>query len=206
MNGDGLDEVIVGYNGATGLHVLDNQGNALWKYMNIGNVWHVCVGDINGDKLPEVVTTSAQGRVHVFDGKGKRIKSIDAGCYANMIRLARLSKEDQAAAALVGGSGDDGEVLVALTFDGERKWSVKLPSGPIDHIDSAHVASSSPWVAVGMRGGLVHVVDVTNGEIIAHVGGQGERPEVGWLETSGGEAPLLLVATGRELNAFRLLK
>jgi hypothetical protein len=59
-------------------------------------------------------------------------------------------------------------------------------------------------LAVAVRGGLVVVVDTTSGEIIGHVDGQGKSAEVGWLAAKGEETPLLLVATGQSLNAFRV--
>jgi hypothetical protein len=47
-------------------------------------------------------------------------------------------------------------------------------------------------------------VNVTNGNILAHVANQGERPEVAWSEVEK-SSPRLLVATGTKLNAFRIL-
>lgn len=201
LNGDGLDEVIIGYNGGTGLHVLDNQGKLLWKYTGIGNVWHVCAGDVNGDQVLEVVTTSARGQVHIFDVQGGKIKDIDVSCYANMVRVAEGGAGGNL--ILVGGSAD-GEKLIAVRFNGREEWSITLPGGAY-HLDSAQAAHSRPWVAVGMRGGLVHVVDITEGQIIATVGGQGARPKVAWLEHESDESPLLVVATGGALRAFSVI-
>lgn len=59
-----------------------------------------------------------------------------------------------------------------------------------------------PWVAVGMRGGGVHVVDAQKAELIATTGGHGDTPDVGWL--SGDGKLLLLVADGKRLTAYRV--
>lgn len=201
LDGDGLDEVIIGYNGGTGLHVLDNQGKALWKYKGIGNVWHVCAGDVNGDQVPEVVTTSARGQVHIFNAQGGKIKDINVSCYANMVRVAEGHEDGNL--ILVGGSAD-GAKLIAVGFNGREEWSITLPGGAYD-LDSANAARSRPWVAVGMRGGLVHVVDITEGQIIGTVGAQGTKPQIGWLGSKSGESPLLVVATGRALSAYRVV-
>ena len=201
LDGDGLDEVIIGYNGGAGLHVLDNQGKLLWKYTGIGNVWHVCAGDVTGDQVPEIVTTSARGQVHIFDAQGGKIKDIKVSCYANMVRVAEDS--EGGSLILVGGSAD-GAKLIAVGFNGREEWSITLPGGA-HNLHSAYAALSRPWVAVGMRGGSVHVVDITAGRIIATVAAQGARPQVGWLGSKSGESPLLVVATGRALNAYRVV-
>ncbi len=204
LNGDGLDEVIVGYNGMTGLHALDHAGNPIWTYTGIGNVWHVAAGDVSGDGKPNVVTTSAMGQVHVFDGGGKKVKDLAPGFYASMVRVARLSTEDKAATILAAGKDGDDAGLAAIDYQGTEKWSIKLPIAGTNFIDSAEVASERPWLAVALRGGQVHVIDLISGRIIGHVSGQGQRCQVGWLADKDGDSPLLLVATGRSLNAFRV--
>lgn len=212
LNGDGSDEVIIGYNGGTGLHVLNDMGKRLWKSTANGNVWHVCAGDVLGEGKPQVVTTSAAGTVHLFDGKGKQSKDLDAGCYASMVRIGKLSEKDKAAMIFVagpalGGAGNQKTViLTSMSGQGEKIWSLELPAGIPLHIDSAQLAVGKPWLAVGMRGGQVHVVDLEKGQIIASVNDQGMTPEVGWASGKDLGVPLLLVATGRKLNAFRIAK
>jgi hypothetical protein len=212
LNGDGSDEVIIGYNGGTGLHVLDGMGKLLWKSTAIGNVWHVCAGDVLGEGKPQVVTTSAAGKVHVFDGGGKQSKDLDAGCYANMVRIGKLSEKDKAAMIVVAGSALGGAgnqktaILTSMSGQGDKKWSLELPAGSPPHVDSAQLAPGKPWLAVGMRGGQVHVVDLEKGEIIASANDQGMTPEVGWASGKDPGAPLLLVATSSKLNAFRVAK
>ena len=49
---DGTDDVIIGFNGAGGLTVLDNQGKQLWNNSTIGNVWHVTAGKFTQDVIP----------------------------------------------------------------------------------------------------------------------------------------------------------
>jgi peroxiredoxin len=200
VNGDGRDEVIIGYNGSTGLHVVDAGGKPLWKFADIGNVWHVTAGDFMGDRETEVVTTSAQGAVHVFSADGRKLKDIDVGFYANVVRMATLG--DGSHPAVVTGSANGGEVMVCLNAEGEKKWSLALPGGDSNHVDDVAVATK-PWAAVAMRGGLIHVVDLESGQIVAHVEEQGQRTQVAWLPREG-QSPLLLVATGKDLNAFEV--
>ncbi len=203
LDGDGRDEVIVGYNGATGLHVFDNDGARRWKYTDIGNVWHVTAGDVTGDGNTEVVTTSASGQVHVFDAEGKPVKNLDPGVYASMVRVGRVAADDKAETIFVVGSGSRGEQVVAMDGDGKEFWTIDLP-GNASHCDSMAIAPKSTWAAVGLRGGLVNVIDLAEGKIIATAIEQGETPEVSWTIDPESNKPLLLVATRRAIHAYRV--
>jgi hypothetical protein len=204
--------VIVGFNGGTGAHVLDSQGQLLWKTTALGNVWHVSAGDVLGEGSPQVVTTSAVGKVHVIEADFKERHDLDAGCYANMVRVGKLSESDKKATIFVAGSlpvpGDKQKTeifITALAGDGVRKWSLELPADNPPHVDSALLAPGKPWLALGMRGGQVHVLDAENGVKIASVKDQGLITEVGWTKVKGSENPLLLVGTQGSLNAFRVV-
>ena len=206
LDGDGVNEVIVGYNGSTGLHVFSADGKRLWKRTDMGNVWHVTAGDLDGDGKPEVVTTSAQGKVHIFSpADGKPMRTLDAGLYANMIRTApgRSIPSAKGDVALVVGTGQSGEAIVALSGDGQSHWTTKLPAG-VPHCDSLAVAPDGTWAAAGLRGGRVCVIDVGRGRIVAQTAGQGTTPMVAWATRADTTPPLLLVATGREIKAFRV--
>jgi peroxiredoxin len=201
LDGDGQDEVIVGFNGGTGLHVLDAAGKPRWKNTDLGNVWHVSAGDMDGDGTLEVVTTSAQGDAHVFAANGEHVKDISMPLYANMIRTAKIDGADKAAVAVVAGSGEAGEELTAVDLAGKSRWTIQLPLVETAHVDSMSIATDKPWAAVGMRDGLIHVVVLSSGEVIAHARDQGQRPEVAWLQREG-QSPLLLVANGDAVQAF----
>ncbi len=203
LNGDGLCEVIVGHNGGTGLHVLDNRGELLWKNTRIGNVWHVCAANVIGDAKPEVITTSAAGRVHLFSHEGKELGTLDPGLYGNMVRTVRIKPADETQAIIAAGAGGDGLRAVCLNGDGAKRWTIPLASGKRAHIVAATAANGKPWMAFGLGDGLVKVVEASAGKIIGEIAGQGQRPDVAWLEPKG-EAPLLLVASGKGVTAYRV--
>ena len=189
---------------------MDSKGQLLWKSTAIHNVWHVCVGNVWGDGSPQIVTTSAKGKVHVFGSDGKKRKDLDAGCYPFMVRVSMPSGKDKAATVLVAGPALGGEadpktvILAAISGDGTKQWSVELPAGTTPYVNSAYLAPGKSWLAVAIRGGQVHVVDIERGEMIASVSDQGMSAEVGWATGKDAGSPLLLVATGSKLNAFRV--
>jgi hypothetical protein len=66
------------------------------------------------------------------------------------------------------------------------------------------IAHGKPWVAVGLQGGLVYVVDAAKGAVLGSVDGQGFSPEIAWMAEPGTDVPLLVVSTSTKLNAYRV--
>jgi hypothetical protein len=204
LDGDQSDEVIVGFNGNVGVHVLNGDGQLLWKSTDIGNVWHVSAGDVLGQGLPQVVTTSARGQIHVFGNDGNARKDLDPGFYANMVRAGKTAAEQASATIFVGGGSSSGSLrLAALAGDGYMKWTIEL-SDNRHSIYSTSLAARKPWLAAGLQGGQVIIVDVDRGSLLGAIDGQGFTPETTWMETNTGEDPVLIISSGRKLTAFRV--
>jgi peroxiredoxin/outer membrane protein assembly factor BamB len=200
VDGDGRDEVVVGFNGSGGLHVLDPDGVLRWKTTKIGNVWHVAAGDVNGDKKIEVLSTSAEGKVHVFDAEGKSLDTLDAPFYANGIQVGQFAKQGPAATIVV--SSED--ALAALDGKGKTLWNQSLPAG-ISHLDSMAICPNRPWVGCAAGGGAVVVFDGgSEGQPIAQTQRKGRMLDVAWAIGEDHDAPLLLICDGRALSAFRV--
>ena len=210
LHGDKSGDVVVGYNGRDGVHVLDTKGQLRWKSTEIANVWHVSAGDALGDGKLQVVTTAAGNKVHIFASDGTKHKEIDAGCGVGVVRVGKLSEKDETATIFVAGMafGADGKQILnfanALSGDGTNKWRLQLQSGALPGVDSAMLAPVKPWLAIGMPGGRVDVIDAESGRLIASVSDEGEYPEVGWVLSKAAGKPLLVVATGGKLNAFHV--
>jgi hypothetical protein len=208
MDGDKSDEVIVGFNGSTGLHVINSEGKLIWHTAAIGNVWHVAGGDVLGNNKSQVVTTSATGQVHLFSADGKERQDIYPGFYANMVRVAQPLSDSIPASILAIGNNTsataaDGMIIAALAGNGAKKWSVTLESGR-SSIYSASVAQTRSWLAAGMRDGRVYVIDIDRGAIIGQVDGQGLMPDVVWVNSKESGPPLLIVSAQTKLNAYRI--
>lgn len=204
LDGNGVDEIVVGFNGGTGVHVLNDKGELVWKSTAIGNVWHVAGGDVRGNGKPQVVTTSSAGEIHVFSDDGSDRRNIVPGFYANMVRVGKVSGTDMTATIFAGGSPNlDGNIwqVAAFAGDGTLKWSTST-GRPNAH--STTLATGKPWMAVGLQSGHVFVLDATNGAVIASVDGQGSTPELTWVAEKDSANPLLIVSSRTELRAYRV--
>ena len=77
IDGDGTDELVVGYNGSGGLHMLDSTGQLIWSVSTFGNVWSQAIIPANSPGGPLVLATEAGGNVQVFDGAGNHMRTLN---------------------------------------------------------------------------------------------------------------------------------
>lgn len=204
INADGYDEIIIGFNGSTGLHVLDHNGKLLWKDTNLGNVWHVTAGDVDQDGESEVISTSAQGQVHVFSAAGENIDNFEVPLYANMVRTLLPTDSKYKPQILVAGTVDrQGEGMLSIDSNGEKNFSLSLPALETKHVDDMAIDHETRLAAVAMRGGLVHIINLDDGKLIATTAPGGLRCSVAWL-SSDEQSPQFVVATGNSLIAYEL--
>jgi hypothetical protein len=212
LDGDGRDEVIIGYNGGGGLHVADSNGETRWSRTDLGNCWHVCGGDADGDGKAEVLSTDARGSVYVFAADGTPRSVLAATAYANMVRVTRPSPE---APPLIVGAGDvgsaagDSGALFGFTFDAKAQWSTAPPAETVDHIVEAQVAPGRPWLAALNRRKTdrwdILVLDTRNGELLAMDAVPDAQSGLAWVTPKGDGEPMLAVTTSNGVSAFRLV-
>lgn len=73
INGDGLPEFVVGFNGGGGLHLLDHNGHKVWSKPD-GNVWHIEIVDVDGDGHQKIVHSNAGGYITIRNENGEILK------------------------------------------------------------------------------------------------------------------------------------
>ena len=207
LDGDNIDEIVIGFNGRTGVRVLDAQGKLRWQSTAIGNVWHVDGGKVKSDGSSSVVTTSAAGQVHIFTADGATRTDLSPGFYANMVRVGRASTSNTTETILAAGTSavvsNNMVSVAALSGAGSIKWSVQIPSNSAPSIYSAAASENKPWFALGLQGGQVYVLEIATGAVLASIDGQGQRPNVSWI-TDGSGAASLVVSSETKLTAFKV--
>jgi hypothetical protein len=199
LDNDGLDEVIVGFNGFTGLHVVDHRGKLLWKNRQLGNIDCVGAADLDGDGKLEVIASSRNIAVFKYTGERMADVGVPAGYYANPLRSVRLSDAEASDAILLTGPS---QKFTAVRRDGTQAWEVELPRGPA--VDASEVLPGKPWLAT-MCASLL-IIDTHKGRIHGRVEGIGGRAELCWLPVAGESEPLLIVSTRQAIYGLRVTK
>jgi len=146
INGDGLLEFVVGFNGGDGVHLLDDAGRLLWQRPD-GNVWHVEMLDTDGNGTLEIAHSNAAGQLTVRDASGRILNQWEPSSYFSDFSLCAwptrhdrqyaLSAEDDTIWLL-----DCAGARTAATFDapdagelGEAYGTpVKLDPGRADYL------------------------------------------------------------------------
>jgi len=88
IDGDGLPEYAVGFNGGGGIHLLNNQGKKLWEFRD-GNVWHVEIADVDDSGQKRIVHSNAGGKITVRDKSGKIISKTNPKPYFSHFSIIR---------------------------------------------------------------------------------------------------------------------
>jgi hypothetical protein len=92
VGGDGQLSVAVGFNGSSGVSLLDGQGRTQWTKED-ANVWHVEMLDINGDRHDKILHSNAKGQLLVRNENGEVIAHYLPDYYVSHFSLARWGDE-----------------------------------------------------------------------------------------------------------------
>jgi len=140
LDGDGVVDFVVGFNGGSGIRRLDVAGKKRWQQPD-GNVWHVEIVDANGDGKPEIVHTNARGEITIRDPDGKVLRKFKTGIYCSQFSLChwpspqsapKLATERNGTLALLdllGGIAARYPIPAPKSPDGVRAAAVRLKKG-----------------------------------------------------------------------------
>ena len=141
LDGDGLAEFVVGYNGGGGVHLLDGNGLQKWQQSD-GNVWHVEIVDTDGDGSPEIVHSNTAGQITVRDATGQAIGQVNPGPYFSDFSLCRWPTNDDPSRLLL---AEDGQIWL-FDFDGTTVAQFDAPNSGSLAIKAR--SSSDHWITI----------------------------------------------------------
>jgi hypothetical protein len=213
LDGDGRDEVIVGYNARGGIQVLNPDGTLRWKSTIIGNVWSVTAAPLGPEgELWVFGPGRGSGLLQGFTTEGKAHKPIDlrlAGAAEGgrrsgtriaqfevyWVRPGRLEGEpvllvSDLPAAKLACVGRGGKVLW------QRSLVVEV-QGSRD----AMAAPDRPWFALAMNDGRIFIHDIQSGERLLSFKSTHAR-KLAWVAAAGDAPPLLIVDGHNTVTAY----
>jgi hypothetical protein len=128
LDGDGTLAFVVGFNGSSGVHLLDRAGRRLTEQSD-GNVMHVETVDTDADGKLEIVHSNAAGELTVRDARGRRIRSVKTPAPFSRFVLCRWPGVNEPLPTFAAGGH-----LLAISYDGTERFRLDAP-------DAADVAS-----------------------------------------------------------------
>jgi cytochrome c biogenesis protein CcmG/thiol:disulfide interchange protein DsbE len=74
---------VIGFNGGFGITAVSTEGEELWHYSDIGNVWTTDVRDAASPETVRIACTNAGGTVKIFDGLGNLVQELKGSGYSH---------------------------------------------------------------------------------------------------------------------------
>ncbi len=137
LDGDGVEELIVGLNGPAGLHVVSRDGSVLWRAADIANVWSQSVLPATARSKGFVFATDGGGAIHVYAADGALARTFQPlGRYYSELSSAELDAQGNVQ-ILANGHGR----VVAVDPEGVVAWQSRSLEHP-GAWNAAHAAAA----------------------------------------------------------------
>jgi hypothetical protein len=201
LDGDGVDEILLGMNGAGGISAIQIDGTPVWTNDTVGNAWSVAAGDLTDHPGIEIATAHGSVDIRVLDGAGNPIASAPTPLEPTFVRIVPLHDRPGRAALLVAGRAGEASALSLVNLRGRHRWLREVPSFRAARTSVA-VSPSGRWFAVlaqnsgsSSMDSVVIVGDMVTGALVgsapANVGWA-----IDWTSRAGDEVLLLATADG----------
>ncbi len=120
VDGDGVSEFAVGYNGSGGIRLFNASGSQRWKEGD-ANVWHVEIVDTDDDGKPEIIHSNASGQLTRRDASGRVLGRKPVEPYLSQFSVVEWPPSRKALLHSVADATD------VLDLDGTIRTQLKTP-------------------------------------------------------------------------------
>ncbi|MGH7194546.1 MAG: FG-GAP repeat domain-containing protein [Candidatus Saccharimonadales bacterium] len=125
VDGDGILDFVVGFNGNGGIRRLDRKSKLIWQQPG-GNVWHVEIADTDHDGKREILHSDAGDVIAVRGADGRLLRQIRLGAYCAHFSICQWPGLNQECILLAG----DDEVKL-YDYAGSSMAKLRAPSSGV---------------------------------------------------------------------------
>ncbi len=188
LTGDGQDELFI--QNTQNVTVYNGDGSILWTFDYSSS--KTSLGDVNGDGAEDIIVFSPGGRLDVIiNGQVSTLVSgLSIGTPAR-VALIRFASGPQIIV------GDSSSNLIALSVDGEQRWTGSLGGDETRGMDDARI-SGQTYLAVASHNGTVALFDESGNAVWTNNQDQIRRMRAFDLNGDGNSE----VITGSEFGDF----
>jgi hypothetical protein len=200
LNGDGIDELLVG-SSTSGLVALGANGRELWHSDDSGYIGYTAYVPARRGEEGGVVV--GDGEIFTLDHSGLpvgRMRSL-AHCYRAVVRVTESGEFE----AILASSHPPR--MQAIGRDGERKWDIVAGDEQLRNANLSAIAASRDgcWIAMALKSGYVLIYDArTHARVAEGMTGLWYYPSLAWIEGPNGSGPCLVVASAGGVAAFKV--
>jgi hypothetical protein len=188
IDGDGRAELLVGFNGNGGLHLVSSEGKLLWEVSDLRNVRTVAGIGARGEQPGLALCAHAGNDIRVYDAAGRQLRALPAEGH-HIGALAAFPMNDQGfLQVLAVREAPVVSMSYAAGLDIEGKLLWKYPVDPeyvSQPIQAADVAEDGmrEWIILSRRLGQLLILDAAGGLLLKLDG-----TRAGWGTGSGWNA------------------
>lgn len=210
LAGDGMATLVVGFNGAVGLHLVGADGQARWSNTQFGNIWCVDAIAAAGGRPAVILCSESHGQVHAFDPVGKHKAALTpAGTYVTTFAAAEMTPQGERQILSI----EPERVVKAANavcrdMDGKPLW--RWAMGRDERLPIPSPLRAADMTGDGTKEWIVHTADGEivvlgrDGALLARLPGMAAEGAVAVAAVRGGK-PLIVVARENSVEAYELM-
>jgi len=166
INGDGLSELLVGFNGSGGIHLVSSKGNLLWKKSDIANAWMVTGIDAQSGRPGLVLCTTADGAIKIYSSQGDYLRSLpNEKHYVTDFAASEMSPDGTQQIVCLWKVRKGTSRVVGMDLQGNVFWKYPVDAEAVNEVQHSIIAvditgdNTKEWILRSQKDELV-VLDV----------------------------------------------